>query len=78
MAYEKTREQEMWTRFQMVAEYTMSHFKDQKRGGEWYGYLNRNGNVTHNFKGGPYKGCFHVPRALWMCVKILERMCQKK
>ena len=78
MAYEKTGEQEMWARFQMVAEYTMSHFKDQKRGGEWYGYLNRNGKVTHNFKGGPYKGCFHVPRSLWMCVKILEGMCQKK
>ena len=78
MAYEKTGEEEMWTRFQMVAEYTMSHFKDQKRGGEWYGYLSRKGKVTHNFKGGPYKGCFHVPRSLWMCVKILEGMCQKK
>ena len=31
---------------------------------EWYGYADRTGSVTHRFKGGPYKGCFHVPRAL--------------
>ena len=24
--------------------------------GEWYGYLNRRGEITHRFKGGPWKG----------------------
>ena len=78
MAYEKTGEKEMWDRFQKVAEYTITHFKDQKNGGEWFGYLDRNGKLTHRFKGSPYKGCFHVPRALWMCIKILERICLKQ
>ena len=40
--------------------------------GEWFGYLDTTGKVTHTFKGGPYKGCFHVPRALFMCVSILQ------
>ncbi len=31
-------------------------FPDSSKNGEWYGYLDRQGNVTHTFKGGPYKG----------------------
>ena len=42
--------------------------------GEWYGYLDERGSVTHKFKGGPYKGCFHVPRTLLMCEAILKRL----
>ena len=72
------QEQELWSRFQIVATYVMEHFKDTERGGEWYGYLNRQGELTQRFKGGPYKGCFHVPRALWLVVGILEKLCQKE
>ena len=75
MAFEKTGKAEDWERFKKVAEYIMKNFKDKERGGEWYGYLNRRGELTHRFKGGPYKGCFHVPRALWMCINILNRIC---
>lgn len=57
-------------RFQRTHEYTFAHFPDAEHG-EWYGYLNRRGEVTHRFKGGPYKGCFHVPRALWLVWKAL-------
>jgi N-acylglucosamine 2-epimerase len=49
--------------FQQVHDYAFGHFSDPGHG-EWFGYLNRRGEVTHRFKGGPYKGCFHVPRAL--------------
>ncbi len=31
----------------------------------------REGKVTHRFKGGPYKGCFHVPRALFLLERLL-------
>jgi N-acylglucosamine 2-epimerase len=31
-----------------------------KEHGEWFGYLNEHNEVTHKFKGGPYKGCFHM------------------
>lgn len=41
-------------------------------GGEWYGYLNRQGEVLLHLKGGKWKGCFHVPRALMEIWKTLE------
>ena len=41
-------------------------------GGEWAGYLNREGKVKMDFKGGPFKGCFHVPRALMICENMLK------
>ena len=62
-----------WQAFSQVTDYSFAHFPDHEHG-EWYGYLDRFGNVTHRFKGGPYKGCFHVPRALWLCWKTLREM----
>lgn len=59
--------------FLKVHDYAFKHFSDPEYG-EWYGYLNRQGQVTHRFKGGPYKGCFHVPRALWLVWKTLKSM----
>jgi N-acylglucosamine 2-epimerase len=59
--------------FLQVHEYSFSKFSDPDKG-EWFGYLNRRGEVTHRFKGGPYKGCFHVPRAMWLVWKKLESM----
>ncbi len=50
--------------FEKVHDYTWNHFRDANRGGEWYGYLNRRGEVLLDLKGGKWKGCFHVPRAL--------------
>lgn len=49
----------------------MSHFKDNEYP-EWYGYLNRRGEVLLPLKGGKWKGCFHVPRGLYQCWQILE------
>ena len=42
--------------------------------GEWYGYLTRDWQLNQTFKGGPYKGCFHVPRALLYCLQALEQI----
>lgn len=66
-----------WDDFERIANYTFSHFPDHEYG-EWYGYLNRRGEVTHTFKGGPYKGCFHVPRALWLCRSLLEELIKRQ
>lgn len=68
--YRLRGEAQDWERFERTYRWTMEHFPDPEFG-EWYGYLNRRGEVTHRFKGGPYKGCFHVPRALWLCHRIL-------
>ncbi len=62
-----------WEAFRQVDRYAFDHLADPAHG-EWFGYLNRRGEVTHRFKGGPYKGCFHVPRALWYCLRLLRRM----
>lgn len=49
--------------FEKVDAYTWSHFPDPEFG-EWFGYLNRRGEVLLPLKGGKWKGCFHVPRGL--------------
>ncbi|MAV80020.1 MAG: N-acylglucosamine 2-epimerase [Flavobacteriaceae bacterium] len=71
--YELTGSKECWNWFEKVHYYTWKNFRDLNRGGEWYGYLNRSGNVHLNLKGGKWKGCFHVPRALYNLHKIAER-----
>ena len=57
--------------FQRVHDYTWTHFRDAEYP-EWYGYLNRQGEVLLPLKGGKWKGCFHVPRGLLNVWKILE------
>jgi len=63
--------------FQKVHDYTWSHFKDQDYP-EWFGYLNRRGEVLLPLKGGKWKGCFHVPRALYQCWKTLDTIANKQ
>lgn len=69
--YNLTGSQECLKWFEKIHDYTWSHFKDQKYP-EWYGYLNRRGEVLLTLKGGKWKGCFHVPRGLYQCWKVLE------
>lgn len=59
--------------FEKVHNYTWSHFPDPKFG-EWFGYLNRRGEVLLPLKGGKWKGCFHIPRGLFQVWKTLEKM----
>ena len=66
MAYRLTGREDCWQWYQKVHDYTWSHFTDTAQG-EWYGYLNRQGEVILPLKGGKWKGCFHVPRALFLC-----------
>lgn len=55
--------------YDKVHEYTFEHFPDPEYG-EWFGYLNRRGEVLLPLKGGKWKGCFHVPRSLFMLAQI--------
>ncbi|XP_054629630.1 N-acylglucosamine 2-epimerase isoform X3 [Dunckerocampus dactyliophorus] len=71
MAYSQTKRPQLLERFSQVYEYTFSHFSDAQNG-EWFGYLSRDGKVVVDFKGGPFKGPFHVPRCLYMCERILD------
>ncbi len=57
--------------FERLYAYAWPRFSDPEYG-EWYGYLNRQGEPLHTAKGGKWKGCFHVPRALLGCWQILQ------
>ncbi len=72
-AYAFTGEERFARDFETVVDYAWSHFPDSEYG-EWFGYLDRRGEPTHRFKGGPYKGCFHVPRFLLMTLQLLDRL----
>lgn len=58
--------------FEKLDEYMWSHFKDPLYP-EWFGYLNRRGEMLLSLKGGKWKGCFHVPRGLFEIWQILEK-----
>jgi N-acylglucosamine 2-epimerase len=66
MGYRLTGRDACWEWYQKLHDYTWSHFADPEYG-EWFGYLDRQGRVLLNLKGGKWKGCFHVPRALYLC-----------
>lgn len=74
--YQLTGSKECFEWFEKVHDYTWSHFKDTEYP-EWYGYLNRQGEVLLPLKGGKWKGCFHVPRGLFQCWQILEDLSRK-
>ena len=59
--------------FRRLDSYMWEHFKD-KEYPEWYGYLNRRGEVLLPLKGGKWKGCFHVPRGLYQISSIADRI----
>lgn len=71
--YQLTDSSECLYWFDKVHKYTWSHFKDTEYA-EWYGYLNRRGEVLLNLKGGKWKGCFHVPRGLYQCWQVLDKL----
>ncbi len=72
--YELTQNKECFSWFEKIHEYTWTHFRDKKNKGEWFGYLNREGRVLLPLKGGKWKGCFHVPRALLHLHQIANRI----
>ncbi|MDJ0680896.1 MAG: AGE family epimerase/isomerase [Xenococcaceae cyanobacterium MO_167.B52] len=71
MGYRLTGREECWQWFQKIHDYTWKHFADPEYG-EWWGYCDRRGDVLLNLKGGKWKGCFHVPRALYLCWQELS------
>ena len=75
--YQLTGKKECLEWFERVHDYTWSHFADSEYP-EWFGYLNRRGEVLLTLKGGKWKGCFHVPRGLFQCWQILEDLAKKQ
>jgi N-acylglucosamine 2-epimerase len=73
MGFRLTGKKELWEWYEKVHDYSWNKFPDPGHG-EWFGYLNRRGEVLLTLKGGKWKGCFHVPRAMLMCWKQFEKM----
>jgi N-acylglucosamine 2-epimerase len=70
-AYILTKDPKYAVWHKMVHDYSYSHFHDKKNG-EWFGYLHRDGTVSQTAKGNLFKGPFHLPRQEWYCWKLLE------
>ena len=70
--YQLTGNKKCLELFEKLDEYMWSRFKDPLHP-EWFGYLNRRGEMLLPLKGGKWKGCFHVPRGLFEIWQILEK-----
>jgi N-acylglucosamine 2-epimerase len=72
LAHKLTGRKKFLNWFEKIHEWAWEHFPDRKYG-EWYGYLNRRGEVTHALKGGKWKTFFHLPRMLLICSQLLRQ-----
>ena len=73
MGYRLTGRPECWDWYEKVHAYSWTHFSDHQYP-EWFGYLNRRGEVLLNLKGGKWKGCFHIPRSFFLCWQELGKI----
>jgi N-acylglucosamine 2-epimerase len=72
-AYKMTGDNDFLEWFYKVDEWTWAHFPDRQYG-EWFGYLNRQGEPTHMLKGGKWKTFFHLPRCLLYGTRLLKEI----
>lgn len=71
LAHNLTGEQRYEDWYERIHNWAFSHFADNN-GREWFGYLHRDGTVSNSLKGNLWKGPFHLPRALLLCLGQLE------
>jgi N-acylglucosamine 2-epimerase len=71
LAYQLTGNQRYLDWHTKVHDWSYAHFPD-RRNGEWYGYLHRDGSISSTLKGNMWKGPFHLPRMQLNCWKLLE------
>lgn len=76
-AYKLTGDEKYAEAFRTVHEYAFDRFADRECG-EWYGYLHRDGTVSHTQKGSLWKGPYHLPRCLITCEKILRSLAEEE
>jgi len=73
LAYRLSGRKKCLVWYEKVHSYTWERFPDSEYS-EWFGYLNRYGEILLPLKGGKWKGCFHVPRALYKCMRQFEML----
>ncbi len=77
LAYSLTGDARYEAWFERVLEWSLAHFPDRQYG-EWFGYLHRDGSVSHDLKGNSWKGPFHLPRQQLYCHLLLEEMKKRR
>ena len=70
-AWNLTRKPRWLNWHRKVREWTYARMPDRKFG-EWYGYLHRDGTVAQPAKGNLFKGPFHVPRMMIRSIELEE------
>jgi len=73
LAYEHCREGWCLDWHQRIREYSYAHFP-VKEHGEWTQKLDRQGKVITDVVALPVKDPFHLPRALFYCIEVLDRL----
>jgi N-acylglucosamine 2-epimerase len=68
-AYKMTGEAKFLDWFLKIDSWAWKNFNDPEYG-EWFGYVDRKGNVCHSFKGSNWKAFFHLPRYLLTCINL--------
>ncbi|XP_065175645.1 N-acylglucosamine 2-epimerase-like [Sycon ciliatum] len=76
MAYQHTGDAKHWKAFRQLYDYSFKHYPDAKHG-EWFGYVNRQGEISQTLKAGPYKGCFHTVRCWALCSELVDSILKK-
>lgn len=71
LAWKLTGDSVWRDRHALVSDWSFKYFTDPEYG-EWFGYLHRDGSPSVDLKGNMWKSPFHLPRALFTCLKILE------
>ena len=72
-AYRATHDDKYLVMHKQISDWTYSHFPDKKFG-EWYGYLHRDGTVAQPAKGNLFKGPFHIPRMMICSYMLCKEM----
>lgn len=73
LAYYLTGDDKWLDWHRKVHDYSFRNFSDPDYG-EWFGYLHRDGTVSHRLKGNLWKGPYHLSRMLLLSWKLLEEM----
>jgi N-acylglucosamine 2-epimerase len=73
LGWSLTGRDDLWQWYEKVHEYTFSRFPDPQHG-EWFGYLDREGRPVWTAKANGWKGFFHLPRVLFRCYQLLDRL----
>ena len=73
LAHHMTGRKKYETWYERLHDWAYSHFPDRKHG-EWFKYLRRDGAVSSTLKGNRWAGPFHLPRSQFLMWKLCERM----